>query len=91
MAGKLEDRVALLEGKTGDLARLERFMDRLEQRLDAIYSAQTLLVQRQSQADERWLDLARKMDQVIAILTRHSQLIENLPAVIKEKIGFTAQ
>lgn len=68
---------------------IERTLYRLEQRLDAIFSAQTLLVQRHSQADERWLELVRKMDQVIAILGHHSQLLENLPAAVKEKIGFT--
>lgn len=46
--------------------------------------------ERMSRNDERWLDLARKMDQIILVQAQHSEILEKLPETIRQKIGFEA-
>ncbi|MBI2571129.1 MAG: hypothetical protein HYV63_29335 [Candidatus Schekmanbacteria bacterium] len=49
---------------------------------------QLAIDERVARNDERWLGLACKLDQVIAVQEKHSQILANLPEAIRQKVGF---
>jgi hypothetical protein len=76
--------------------------DRLEEALATLIQNQAAFVGRQAETERRHLEFERataerfarieaQMAEIIRVLNEHSRLLERLPEVIRDKIGFKAQ
>ncbi|MEW6363393.1 MAG: hypothetical protein AB1714_02000 [Acidobacteriota bacterium] len=80
--------VELMQHQTALMAQHQWLVQRQVEQHQWLVQRQAEIDKRQAENDLHWLELERKMDQVIATLAEHSRILAALPDIIQKRIGF---